>query len=108
MQVAEQESNVVERFHPRVQTNLLVKLRLDGRAYPVRAKDLSMAGLSLVIGTARLPSMLTLCIPLPDGTEIVTDCQVRRRDGDTVAVEFEQLDWDDLCALARFLHPRLP
>jgi hypothetical protein len=33
---------------------------------------------------------------------------VVRRDSTGVALEFEGLDWDDLFALARFLHPRLP
>ena len=40
--------------------------------------------------------------------EIVTSATVRRRNDETVALEFDQLDWDDMFALARFLHPRLP
>ena len=50
----------------------------------------------------------TISIPLPGDREVVTKCRVRRRHQDGVGVEFEQLDWEDLFALARFLHPRLP
>jgi hypothetical protein len=32
---------------------------------------------------------------------------VRRRAEDELALEFDPLDWDDLFALARFVHPRL-
>ena len=40
--------------------------------------------------------------------EIVTTCVVHRQHMDAVALEFESLDWDDMIALARYLHPRLP
>jgi hypothetical protein len=49
-----------------------------------------------------------LSIPFPDDREVVVQCTVTRRELEGLAVEFLELDWDDLFALARFLHPRLP
>jgi len=49
-----------------------------------------------------------LCIPIPGDREVVTQATVRRRGEEALALEFDQLDWDDMFALARFLHPRLP
>jgi hypothetical protein len=51
---------------------------------------------------------VTIAIPLPDGHEIVTGAVVKRANDDGVGLEFDQLDWDDMIALARYLHPRLP
>jgi hypothetical protein len=96
-----------ERFHPRVETNLTVKVLAQGRAYPAMAKDLSMAGLYLM-GDYGDVDRITVAIPLPRDKEIVSVCQVKRRHPDGVGLEFEGLDWEDLFALARFMHPRLP
>lgn len=97
-----------ERYHPRVATDLVVKVLLDGRAIAARARELSMAGLYLSGDPTLGRNRLTLSIPFPDDREIVVSCTVTRRELDGVAVEFEELDWDDLFALARYLHPRLP
>lgn len=97
----------VERFHPRVEANLMVKIFHQGRVLVAKAKDLSMAGVYLV-GIDAQVERLEVSIPLPNDREIVTTCEVKRRHLDGIAVEFEHLDWDDLFALARFLHPRLP
>lgn len=97
----------VTRFHPRVGANLMVKLLVDGRAVVAKAKDLSMAGLALT-GNVPVREKVTVAIPLPDDREVVTGATVRRRTADETALEFDQLDWDDMFALARFLHPRLP
>jgi PilZ domain-containing protein len=97
-----------ERFHPRVEANLMVKVLLNGKAILAKAREVSMAGLSLAGDPTLGRNRLTLSLPLPNDREIVTECRVSRREETTVAVEFEQLDWDDLIALARFLHPRLP
>jgi hypothetical protein len=106
MQTATHEAR--ERFHPRVDAGFMVKVLVDGRALVHKARDLSMAGL-FVVGPLRDPRQrLTLSIPLPGDREVVTTCQVRRVQDDGVAVEFDHVDWDDLFALARFLHPRLP
>jgi hypothetical protein len=99
---------LVERFHPRVEANFMVKLLIDGKAILAKAKDLSMAGLLLVNAPKLERERLTVVLPLPNDREVVTGCTVRRRGRDKVALEFDPLDWDDLCALARFLHPRLP
>jgi hypothetical protein len=98
----------VERFHPRVEANIPVKVLLSGRTVMVRARDVSMAGLFLLAHPADSMRRLTIAVPLPGDREIVTTCEVRRREADGVALEFDALDWDDLIALARFLHPRLP
>ncbi len=97
-----------ERYHPRVDANLMVKVQLNGRTVVAKARDLSMAGLFLLGHPGESVQRLTLAIPLPGDREITTTCDIRRREMDGVALEFGQLDWDDLFALARYLHPRLP
>ncbi|NVJ28818.1 MULTISPECIES: PilZ domain-containing protein [Myxococcus] len=99
---------IAERFHPRVEAALPVKVLLPGRAVMARARDVSMAGLFLLAHPGDAQRELTLSLPLPGDKEIVTTCTIRRREADGVALEFGELDWDDLIALARFLHPRLP
>ncbi|HEX8703112.1 MAG TPA: PilZ domain-containing protein [Myxococcaceae bacterium] len=101
-------TRAAERFHPRVEANLTVKVLLPGRTVVARARDLSMAGLFLHAQPADTLQELTLAIPLPGDRELVTTCAIRRRDTNGVALEFGTLDWDDFLALARYLHPRLP
>ncbi|MFZ5467844.1 MAG: PilZ domain-containing protein [Myxococcota bacterium] len=108
MQTAPSRTEPAERFHPRVPANLMVKLLVDGRALLAKARDLSMAGLCLVSDPGLPRDRLAVAIPLPGDREVVTACTVRRRGSDEVGLEFDQLDWEDLFALARFLHPRLP
>jgi hypothetical protein len=103
-----QLSTHMERFHPRVEANFMIKILLNGRAILAKARDLSMAGLSLMVDPELAREKVTIAIPLPGDREVVTGCQVRRTAGDGVALEFDQLDWEDMFALARFLHPRLP
>ncbi|MFZ5441471.1 MAG: PilZ domain-containing protein [Myxococcota bacterium] len=102
------QSLLPTRFHPRVEAGFMVKLFTGGRAVLAKATDLSMAGLKLVGDFASADERLTLCIPLPGDREVVTQATVRRRGEEELALEFDQLDWDDMFALARFLHPRLP
>jgi hypothetical protein len=97
-----------ERFHPRVEANLKVKVLLPGRTVAAEARDVSMAGLFLLAHPGDTQRRLKVSLPLPGDREIVTTCEIRRREADGVALEFGELDWDDLIALARFLHPRLP
>jgi hypothetical protein len=102
-------SRTADRYHPRVDAKLMVKVLLSGRpAVVAKARDLSMAGLFLHAHPASSLRELTLSIPLPDDREIVTTCAIVRREVNGVALEFGTLDWDDFIALARFLHPRLP
>jgi len=108
MSVASSNVETRERYHPRVDTNLLVRVLINGRAVAAKARDLSMAGVYLAGDPTLGRNRLALSIPLPDDREVVVQCRVRRRDADGVAVEFEQVDWEDLFALARYLHPRLP
>lgn len=96
------------RYHPRVDTELTVKLFTGGQAVLATATDLSMAGLKVDKDVASADDRLTLRIPIPGGREVTTQATVRRRSEEGVALEFDQLDWDDMFALARFLHPRLP
>ncbi|HEY0881344.1 MAG TPA: PilZ domain-containing protein [Archangium sp.] len=102
------QSPMPTRFHPRVDAGFMVKLFTGGRSVLAKATDLSMAGLKLVGDFGRIDDRLTIAIPLPGDREIVTQATVRRRNEENVALEFDQLDWDDMFALARFLHPRLP
>jgi hypothetical protein len=95
------------RFHPRVQAGFMVKLGTRGRAVVAKASDLSMAGLRLLGDFGAIGDRLAISIPLPNDEQINTSGTIRRRSEAGVAVEFDQLDWDDLFALARFVHPRL-
>lgn len=97
-----------ERVHPRVEAGFMVKLLLPENTVVARARDLSMAGLLLDGGYTAESGRITISLPLPRDREIVATCSIRRLDADGTALEFEQLDWDDLLALARYLHPRLP
>lgn len=97
-----------ERAHPRVETHLTVNVLIGDESYPAQAVDLSMTGCRLVDVPFTPSRRFELVIPLPEDEEVRTGCDVRRRDDDTIAVEFDPLDWDDLLKLARFLHPRLP
>jgi hypothetical protein len=96
------------RFHPRVDAGFMVTLFTRGRAVVAKASNLSMAGLKLLGDFRGAEQRVTVAIPLPDDHEVVTQATVRRRAEDEVGLEFDQLDWDDMLALARFLHPRLP
>lgn len=99
---------VSTRAHPRVDAALMVKLKLNGRAVSARAVNLSMAGLCLQGEFHELGDSVLLAIPLPDDKHVITHAMVRRREGGRIGLEFAQLDWEDMFALARFLHPRLP
>src|SRR3954471_20896398 len=85
-----------ERFHPRVDANFMVKVLLEGRAVLAKARDLSMAGLFLQAKPPASLARVTLAIPLPGDREVVTTAKVRRWHQDGVALEFDELDWDDL------------
>ncbi|MGV3625764.1 MAG: PilZ domain-containing protein [Archangium sp.] len=101
------QSPMPTRFHPRVDAGFMVKIFTGGRAVIAKACDLSMAGLKLV-GDFAVEERMTICIPIPGDRDVVTQATVRRRTEEDMALEFDQLDWDDMFALARFLHPRLP
>lgn len=96
-----------ERFHPRVQTDLQVRVEGERTALRVRARDLSMAGVFLAGFHRGTGDRLTLTLLLPGDVEVRTRAVVRRREAEGVAVEFDGVDWDELCALARYVHPRL-
>lgn len=104
-------SEPVRRRHPRVPAGFLVKLHSAGRVLVQKARDLSMTGVLLEGGIARVGERVLMEIPLPneDRTIAVTG-RVRRGapDGEITAVHFLDLDWDDLFALARYVGPRLP
>lgn len=97
-----------ERFHPRVEAGFMVKLLIDGKAVLAKARDLSMAGLFVLEHPLGRKERVTVAIPLPGDKEIVSTCFIRRATDEGVALEFDRLDWDDMFAIARFLHPRLP
>jgi len=96
------------RYHPRVDANWMVQVHLGERRVLVKALDLSMAGLFLHGHPGDAMRRLTLTLPLPGVGDITTTCSIVRREAHGVAVEFDELDWDHLLLLARYLHPRLP
>ena len=85
-----------------------VEVRAPDGAWMAQARDLSLAGLLLVGFAAEAGEVLNLGVSLPGDHVRAFRGRVTRVHPDGVAVEFERLDWDDLFALARFLHPRLP
>ena len=99
---------VVTRFHPRVEADFSVRLKANGRSMLTKASDLSMAGLRLLGNFVGIDARVTVSIVLPEDKVVTTGAKVKRVSQDETALEFDQLDWDDLMALARFLHPRLP
>jgi hypothetical protein len=99
---------VPQRTHPRVPAGFAVEVRAADGAWVAQARDLSMAGLLLVGFAAEAGELLDLGVSLPGDQVRAFRGRVTRVHGEGVAVEFERLDWDDLFALARFLHPRLP
>lgn len=96
------------RFHPRVSANFMVKLFTNGRSVLAKAEDLSMAGLKLIGDFGSAENHVTVSIPVPGQREVVTKATVCRRGNDDAALEFDELDWDDMFVIAKFLHPRLP
>jgi hypothetical protein len=105
---AHAHSDAPDRYHPRVAANLMVTVRNGPRALLAKAKDLSMAGVFVWGDPGPLEEQVTVTIPLPDGSAITAPCAVARAQDEGVALKFGDLDWDDLIALARYLHPRLP
>jgi hypothetical protein len=99
---------VPQRTHPRVPAGFGVEVRTQAGGFMAQARDLSMAGLLLVGYSAHAGEVLDMAVSLPGDQVRAFRGRVTRIHADGVAVEFERLDWDDLFALARFLHPRLP
>jgi PilZ domain len=91
-----------------VPAGFAVEVRAPDGAWVAQARDLSMAGLLLVGFAATAGELLELSVSLPGDQARAFRGRVTRVHTEGVAVEFERLDWDDLFALARFLHPRLP
>jgi hypothetical protein len=96
------------RRHPRVHAGFLVKAHAGGRIVLHKARDLSMTGVLLEGDTGDRASVM-LELPLPDqDRSVLTTGEVMRRQGSRTALRFVDLDWNDICALARFVAPRLP
>lgn len=95
------------RYHPRVRAGFMVTVGLKGRQVLTKAADLSMDGLLLKGALGDLGERLSVRIPLPADREITTEATIVRRDDEWAALKLDDLDWDDLLALARFVHPRL-
>lgn len=103
-----QVPEVPQRTHPRVPAGFAVEVSTKEGAFVAQAQDLSMAGLLLVGFSAQPGEVLALSVCLPGDHVRAFRGRVTRVHAEGVAVEFERLDWEDLFALARFLHPRLP
>jgi PilZ domain len=101
---------VSTRFHPRVDAGIMVKLLLHdgGHSVLAKARDVSMAGLRLVGDFKLGAAEVTVALALPNDEQVITRARVTRRDEEGLALEFAQLDWDDLISLARFVHTKLP
>ena len=97
------------RQHPRVGADFVVRLIGPTRSVLTRAVDLSMAGLALIDPAGELKRAVfdRVSISIPGEEELVLRVRVARREGERVGLIFEDLDWDDLFLLARYLSPRL-
>lgn len=96
------------RYHPRVTADFPVKLKAGARTILAQARDLSMEGLSVVGQLVGIESRVTISFELPNVGLVTTLARVKRVSAHETALELDQLDWDDMMTLARFLHPRLP
>ncbi|MBS2029470.1 MAG: PilZ domain-containing protein [Deltaproteobacteria bacterium] len=108
-QLPQQTTSQPTRQHPRVAADFAVRLFDGSSSVLARARDLSMAGLSVhdpagMIGL-RI-DRVSLHIP-GEPWELVLRVRLTRRVGETVAVAFSDIDWDDMFTLARYLSPRL-
>jgi hypothetical protein len=101
------ESSSGARYHPRVRAGFMVSVASGERRVVAKAADLSIDGLRLAGDFGRPGTRLAVAIPLPRDRVVETVATVVRRDGEWVAVKFDDLDWDDLFAMARYVHPRL-
>src|SRR5262245_3419541 len=70
------------RYHPRVSSNLMVTVQTPRRAIVVKARDPSMNGLFLSGVPGFGERQVTVNIPLPNGQDIVTQCEVTRSQRD--------------------------
>ena len=95
------------RYHPRVKAGFMVMVCDGGRQVVTRATDLSIDGLKLLGDFGAPGARLSLRIPLPRDRVIETHGTIVRRGSEWAAVKLDDLDWDDLFAMARFVHPRL-
>lgn len=97
------------RQHPRVEADFVVRLEGPTQSVLTRAVDLSLAGMAIhdPAGELRRAIFDRVAIAIPGEPELTVRVRVARREGDRVAVVFEELDWDDLFLLARYLSPRL-
>jgi hypothetical protein len=100
--------SIRERQHPRVAAHLPVEVRGPGLLRQAVAEDISLAGLRVLGLHAPVGQSLSVALTLPGDRLVQLRCSVVRQDSTGAALEFDGLDWDDLFALARFLHPRLP
>jgi hypothetical protein len=95
------------REHPRVEAGFMVKLIDGSRAVLAKAVDLSLAGLALVDPGEEL-AFSHVAITLPaERREVVVPVRVTRRHQGQLALQFTDIDWDDMFVLARYLSPRL-
>src|SRR5215468_1099308 len=99
--------SIRERQHPRVAANLPVEVKAPGLLRQAVAEDISLAGLRGLGLRAPTGQSLLVALALPGDRRLQLRCSVVRQDETGVALEFDGLDWEDLFALARFLHPRL-
>ena len=107
MQAIPRSCDVV-RFHPRVAAGFMVKVLVGGRLLVTKATDVSMDGLLIRAAVGSPGERLVVWIPLPGDREVATEATiVRCHDDGWVALKLDDLDWDDLLAMARFVHPRL-
>lgn len=97
------------RQHPRVDANFLVRLVGPTQSVLTRTADLSMAGMAILdpAGSLKRTIFDRVAVQIPGEEELVLRVRVARHEGDRIAVVFEELDWDDLFCLARYLSPRL-
>ena len=99
---------VTERNHPRVDANFMIKVLTRGRQLVHKVRDLSMTGCFILEHPGKVGHVVHLALPLPNDLEVRLVARIVRREDNGVAVEFDDLDWEEIFAFARFLHPRLP
>ena len=100
-------SSAQNERHPRIRPALPVRALLDGQLVLTKAADLSLTGCFLE-GLPK-PRSDSLALELPIGERWIrlrariVRVQKGAEVGCDLAVTFQDLPWDDICAIARFL-----
>lgn len=97
--------------HPRVQESFTVRLEVGERLFMAVAHELSVTGLLVESPVLPPAGELTVAMPIAGQVMKVQARVVRaspRLDGVDLALSFLDLEWDEICAIARAVAAKMP